>query len=166
MRRLLTIGAAAVALTASAADWYVAPDGTGGGMSPSDRGDAMSVLYNGQIASGDTIHFAAGTYNLDVSKIPSGSNYGAYLRVPNGISNLTLIGETGNPEDVRLVGNPSDSKRILYFNHGGNIVRDILISGGRTDYQGAGICMPDSLIGNPESAFCASNCVVENCSAA
>ena len=166
MRKRLVIGAAAVALTAAAADWYVAPSGTGSGSSASDRGNVMDVLYNGQVASGDILHFAAGTYNLDVSKIPANTGYGAYLRVPDGISSLTLIGETGNPEDVRLVGNPADSKRILYFNHGGNVVRDILISGGRTDYQGAGICMPDSLIGNPETAFCASNCVVENCSAA
>ena len=166
MRRLLIIGTAAVAFTASAVDWHVAPGGTGGGTSPSDRGDAMSVLYNGQVASGDTIHFAAGTYNLDVNKIPAGSDYGAYLRVPNGISNLTLIGETGNAEDVRLVGNPSDKKRIIYFHHGGNVVRDILISDGYTEYQGAGICMADSLIGSSETAFCASNCVVENCSAA
>ena len=165
MRKLLIIGAAA-AFTASAADWYVAPGATGGGTSPSDRGDVMSVLYNGQIASGDTIHLAAGTYNLDVNKIPAGSGYGAYLRVPDGISNLMLIGETGNPEDVRLVGTHADKKRIVYFHHGGNVIRDLLISGGFTDYQGAGICMADSIIGNPEAAFCASNCVVENCSAA
>ena len=77
-----------------------------------------------------------------------------------------LIGETGNPEDVRLVGTHADKKRIVYFHHGGNVIRDLLISGGFTDYQGAGICMADSIIGNPEAAFCASNCVVENCSAA
>lgn len=163
---LMTLGAAVFAFGVSAADWYVSPDGTGSGTSPSDRGGLMDVLYNGQIASGDTIHLAAGTYNLDVSKIPTGSGYGAYLRVPDGISSLTLIGETGNPEDVRLVGNPSDKKRIVYFPSGGNVVRDISISSGCTDYQGAGICMADSLVGNPEAAFCASNCVVENCSAA
>ena len=165
MRKLLIIGAAA-ALTASAADWYVAPDATGGGMSPSDRGGVMDVLYNGQVASGDTIHFATGTYSLDVNKIPAGSGYGAYLRVPDGIANLTLIGETGNSEDVRLVGTHADKKRILYFPGGGNVVRDLTIANGCTDYQGAGICMADSIIGNPEAAFCASNCVVENCSAA
>lgn len=60
MRKLLIIGAAAV-FTASAADWFVAPDATGGGTSPSDRGGVMDVLYNGQVASGDTIHFAAAT---------------------------------------------------------------------------------------------------------
>lgn len=54
----------------SAADWYVAPNGTGGGTSPSDRGDLMDVLYNGHVASGDTIHLAVGTYNLDASKSP------------------------------------------------------------------------------------------------
>ena len=147
-------------------DWYVAPGGTGDGTSPTNRGDLMSVLYNGQVAGGDTIHLAAGTYNLDVGKIPAGSGYGAYLRVPDGIYNLTLAGETGNPDDVRLVGNPADGKRIIYFPSWGNVVRDISISGGYTDYQGAGICMADNYIGFPEAAFCASNCVVENCSAA
>ena len=157
--------AATAATTASGADWYVSPTGTGGGTSPSDRGDLMSVLFNGQVASYDTIHLAAGAYTLDVSKLPN-SDYGAYLRVPDGIANLTLIGETGNPDDVRLVGNPSDKKRILYFPLAGNVVRDLTISGGYTEYQGAGICMDDQYAGNAEAAFAASNCVVENCSAA
>ena len=155
---------ASLTLPAIAANWYVSPNGTGGGTSPSDRGDAMSVLYNGQVASGDTIHFTIGTYSLDVSKLPN-SDYGAYLRVPDGIANLTLVGETGDPDEVRLVGNPAHKKRILYFPLGGNVVRDMTLANGYTDYQGAGICMADSLIGNPEAAFCASNCVVENCSA-
>ena len=166
MKKLLMMTCAvASAFSVSAADWYVAPNGTGGGTSSSDRGDLMGVLYNGQIASGDTIHVASGTYNLDVGKIPAGSGYGAYLRIPNGISNLSIVGESDDPEEVRLVGNKSDGKRVVYFKDGGLVLRNLLLSGGYTDYQGAGIMMDEVYVGNPEAAFFASNCVVENCSA-
>ena len=93
MKKLLIICAAAIiASVASATDWYVAPGGTGGGTSSSDRGDLMDVLYNGQVASGDTFHLAAGTYNLDVSKSPEGHvpGYGGYLLAK--ADNLTFIG--------------------------------------------------------------------------
>ena len=161
--------AASAALPAFAADWYVSPTGTGGGTSPSNRGEVMSVLYNGQVASGDTIHLAAGTYNLDKNKSPEGNFYGAgaYLSIPAEIGSLTFVGETGNPEDVRLVGtSATDGMRIFVFCSGGHVVRDLTVSGGYTDYKGAGFCMTDGFIGNPEAAFTASNCVVENCSAA
>ena len=157
---------ALLALTASGADWYVAPNGTGGGTSPSDRGDLMDVLYNGQVASGDTIHLAIGTYNLDVSKSPEGHvpGYGGYLLAK--ANNLTFIGESDDPEDVRLVGTPSDQMRIFVVYNGGCVLRNLLMTGGYTVAQGAGICMVDDFVGNPEAAFTASNCVVENCSAA
>ena len=168
MKRLLIIGTVAVAFTASAADWYVAPNGTGGGTSPSDRGDVMDVFYNGQVASGDTIHLAPGTYNLDKNKSPEGNAYGAgaYFSVPAGTSNLTFVGESDDPEEVCLVGGGStDGMRIFYFASGGHLLRNMLISNGYATYQGAGLCMGDTFVGNPEAAFCASNCVVENCSA-
>ena len=168
MKKLLMIGATAAALCANAANWYVAPDGTGGGTSPSDRGGVMDVLYNGQVASGDTIHLAVGTYNLDKNKSPEGHAYGAgaYFSIPAEISGLTFIGESDNPEDVCLIGGGSaDGMRIFYFASGGHVLRNMLISGGYATYQGAGLCMGDRFVGNPEAAFCASNCVVENCSA-
>lgn len=165
-RLLLMICAAASALGVSAADWYVAPNGTGGGTSQSDRGGLMDVLYNGQIANGDTIYLAAGTYNLDVSRSPEHGypGYGGYLLV--NVDNLTLIGESGNPEDVRLVGTPSDQMRIFVVYNSGCVLRNLLMTGGYTIAQGAGICIAGKFVGNPEAAFCASNCVVENCSAA
>ena len=152
--------------TLSAANWYVSPNGTGGGTSSSDRGDLMDVLYNGQIANGDTIHLAVGTYNLDVSKSPEGHvpGYGGYLLAK--ADNLTFIGESDNPEDVRLVGTPSDQMRIFVVYNSGCVFRNLLLTGGYTIAQGAGICMADKFVGNPGSAFTASNCVVENCSAA
>ncbi len=162
------LASASLALTVAGADWYVAPGGTGGGTSQSDRGDLMSVLYGGNVASGDTIHLAAGTYNLDKNKSPEGNFYGAgaYLSIPAEISSLTFVGETGNPEDVRLVGtSATDGMRIFVFCSGGHVVRDLTVSGGYTDYKGAGFCMVDGFTGNPEAAFTASNCVVENCSA-
>lgn len=165
MRKLLIIGAAA-AFTASAADWYVAPDGTGGGTSPSDRGDVMDVLYNGQVASGDTIHLAAGTYYLDVNKSPESIYPGAGGYLLAKADNLTFVGESDNPEDVRLVGTLSDKMRIFVVYNGGCVLRNLLMTGGYTDYQGAGICMAGAFVGNPEAAFTVSNCVVENCSAA
>ncbi len=166
MRKRLVIGAVAVALTAAAADWYVAPGGTGGGTSPSDRGDVMDVLYNGQVASGDTIHLAAGTYNLDVNKSSESiyPGYGGYLLAK--ADNLTFIGESDNPEDVRLVGTPSDQMRIFVVYNGGCVLRNLLMTGGYTIAQGGGICMAEAFRGNPGAAFSASNCVVENCSAA
>ena len=160
--------AAMAPIPASGADWYVAPTGAGSGTSPSDRGDLMSVLYNGQVASGDNIHLAAGTYNLDKSKSPYPS-YGSGVYLVPQVSGVTFVGETGNPEDVRLVGtSATDGMRIFYFfpSLGGHVIRNLTISGGYTDYQGAGICMANAFVGNPEAAFCASNCVVENCSAA
>jgi hypothetical protein len=160
--------AASAVLPAIAADWYVSPDGTGGGISPSDRGDLMGVFYNGQVASGDTLHLAAGTYALDRNMSPEGNAYGAgaYLSIPATTSGLTFIGESDDPEDVRLLGGGStDGMRIFYFASGGHVLRNLLISGGYATYQGAGLCMADSYVGNPEAAFCASNCVVENCSA-
>ena len=159
---------ASLALTGSGADWYVAPGGTGGGTSQSDRGDLMDVFYNGQVASGDTIHLAAGTYNLDKSKSPEGNAYGAgaYISVPAATSSLTFIGESDYPEAVRLIGGGStDGMRIFYFASGGHVLQNLLISGGYATYQGAGLCMADDFVGNPEAAFMASNCVVENCSA-
>ena len=162
------LATASLALTASGVDWYVAPNGTGGGTSPSDQGDLMDVFYNSQIASGDTIHLAAGTYVLDKSKSPEGHAYGAgaYLSIPAATSSLTFIGESDDPEDVRLIGGGStDGMRIFYFASGGHVLRNLLISGGYATYQGAGLCMGDDFVGYPEAAFCASNCVVENCSA-
>ena len=157
---------ASLTLPAIAADWYVSPDGTGSGTSPSDRGALMDVLYRGQVASGDTIHLATGTYNLDVSKSPEGHvpGYGGYLLAK--VNNLTFIGESDNPENVRLVGTPSDQMRIFVVYNGGCVLRNLLMTGGYTIAQGAGICMADSFVGNAEAAFTASNCVVENCSAA
>ncbi len=163
---LSLLASASLALAASGADWYVAPGGTGGGTSPSDRGDLMGVLYNGQIANGDTIYLATGDYNLDVNRSPEGHvpGYGGYLLAK--VNNLTLIGESDNPEDVRLVGNPSDLMRIFVVYNSGCVLRNLLMTGGYTIAQGAGICMSDTFVGNPEAAFTASNCVVENCSAA
>ena len=45
---------------------------------------------------------------------------GSYIRIPKTssstkVSNLTFIGESDNPEDVRLIGKPADGMRILYF---------------------------------------------------
>ncbi len=163
----LAVTTASFTLTATASDWYVAPGGTGNGTSPSDRGDVMNVLYNGQVASGDTIHLAVGTYNLDKSKSPYPS-YGSGVYLVPQVSGVTFVGESGNPEDVRLVGSPAtDGMRIFYClpSVGGHVIRDLTVSGGYTDYQGAGFCMDGGFIGNPEAAFTASNCVVENCSA-
>ena len=157
--------AASAALPAIAADWYVGPGCTGGGTSQSDRGDLMDVLYGGQVASGDTIHIASGTYNLDKTKSPYPS-YGSGVYLVPPVGGVTFVGESGNPEDVRLVGtSATDGMRIFVFLSGGHVIRDLTVSGGYTDYQGAGFCMDGGFIGNPEAAFCASNCVVENCSA-
>ena len=126
----------------------------------------MGVLCNGHVVSGDTIHLAAGTYNLDVSKSPESSYPGAggYLLVK--ADNLTFIGESDNPEDVRLVGTTSDKMRIFVVYNGGCVLRNLLMTGGYTDYDGAGLCIASAFVGKPETAFCASNCVVENCAAA
>ena len=159
------LASASLALTVAGADWYVAPGATGDGTATSDRGDLMDVLYNGQIAAGDTIHLAVGIYNLDANKSPEGHipGYGGYLLAK--ADNLSFIGESDNPEDVRLVGNPSDQMRIFVIYNGGCALRNLLMTGGYTIAQGAGICIANALIGNPAAAFCASNCVVENCSA-
>lgn len=153
-----------------AADWYTSPTGTGGGTSPTDPGEAITTSR--KMGTGDTLHFAPGTYNLDRTKSESNTaGYGVYFLMPTAssgtsVSNLTFVGESDNPEDVRLVGTPADKMRIFYCATGGHTIRNILISGGYTDYQGAGVCMADDFLGKHEQAFTISNCVVENCSAA
>ncbi|MBO7686448.1 MAG: hypothetical protein J6V72_08695 [Kiritimatiellae bacterium] len=152
------------AFAASATNWYVSPDGTGGGTSPTDRGEAISTSL--KMGAGDTVYFAPGTYNLDKNQSAS-PNYGsgAYFRV--SVNNATFIGESDNPEDVRLVGTgETDGMRIFYFSTQGHVLRNLLVSGGYTSYQGAGLCMADNFVSTHEQAFFVSNCVVENCSAA
>ena len=157
-----------VALLVSAAlatDWYVSPDGTGGGTSPTDRGEAITTML--KMASGDTLYFAPGTYNLDKNKSQAANyGYGAYFRTLDNTFNLKFIGESDNPEDVRLVGTPADGMRIFFFKEGGHVLRNLLCSGGYTSYQGAGLCMSDAYVVKHEQSFTASNCIVENCSAA
>ena len=155
---------------ASATNWYASPDGTGGGTSPTDRGEVITVSR--KMNTGDTLYLAPGTYNLDKTKSESNiSGSGTYIRVPTKskgttVSSLTFIGESDNPEDVRLVGTTNDMMRIFYLATGGHTIRNLLISGGYTSYQGAGVCMADGFVGQHERAFTISNCVVENCSAA
>ena len=51
------------ASAASATNWYASPDGTGGGTSPTDRGEAITTML--KMASGDTLYFAPGTGKRD-----------------------------------------------------------------------------------------------------
>ena len=158
----LCVAAALCALSASATVWYVAPDGTGGGTSSTDRGDAQ-IVVNTKMKAGDTVYFAPGTYNLDAQKgVNPNTGYGVYfiLGSTGDIANLIVVGESENPEDVRLVGTPSDRMRIIYCATGGHQIRNLLMTGGYTDYQGAGICMADSFVPKHEQSFFASNCVL------
>ena len=155
------------AFAASATNWYVSPDGTGGGTSPTDRGDAQ-VVVNTKMNAGDTVYFAPGTYTLDDQKgVNPNTGYGVYFRLgsSDNITNLKVIGESDNPEEVRLVGTPADRMRIFYCSTGGHQFRNLFLTGGYTDYQGAGICMADSFVPKHEQSFFVSNCIVENCSA-
>ena len=162
--------AALFASAASATNWYASPDGTGGGTSPTDRGEVITTSQ--KMSTGDTLYLAPGTYNLDKTKSESNvSGSGTYIRVPTKskgttVSNLTFIGESDNPEDVRLVGTQTDKMRVFYFATGGHVIRNLLVSGAYTDYQGAAFCMSDDFRGKHEQAFTVSNCVAENSSAA
>ena len=161
-KRSAFICVALLVSAASATNWYVSPDGTRGGTSPTDRGEAITIMR--KMASGDTLYFASGTYNLDKTKSQAQTyGSGAYFRTPDNITNLKFIGESGNPEDVRLIGTPADGMRIFYFKAGGHVLRNLLVSSGCTSYQGAGLCMSDDFREKHEQAFTASNCVVENC---
>ncbi len=157
-------------LAASSTVWYASPDGTGGGTSPTDRGEVITTSQ--KMSTGDTLYLAPGTYNLDKTKSESNiSGSGTYIRVPTKskgvtVSNLTFIGESDNPEDVRLVGTQTDKMRVFYFATGGHVIRNLLVSGAYTDYQGAAFCMSDDFRGKHEQAFTVSNCVAENSSAA
>ena len=119
---------------ASATNWYASPDGTGGGTSPTDRGEVITTSQ--KMSTGDTLYLAPGTYNLDKTKSQVNSyGSGSYIRIPKTststvVSNLTFIGESDNPEDVRLIGKPADGMRILYLQYGGHVIRNLLISGG------------------------------------
>ncbi|MBQ6008151.1 MAG: hypothetical protein IJL17_06400 [Kiritimatiellae bacterium] len=168
-KRSAFICVALLASAASATNWYASPDGTGGGTSPTDRGEVITTSQ--KMNTGDTMYLAPGTYNLDKTKSQVNSyGSGSYIRIPKTststvVSNLTFIGESDNPEDVRLIGKPADGMRILYLQYGGHVIRNLLISGGYTSYQGSGICMGDDLRGAKHvQAYTASNCIVENCS--
>ena len=164
-RGLVVLSVGFCAQNISATDWYASPEGTGGGTSPTDRGEAITTML--KMASGDTLYFAPGTYNLDKNKSQAANyGYGAYFRTLDNTFNLKFIGESDNPEDVRLVGTPADGMRIFYFKEGGHVLRNLLCSGGYTSYQGAGLCMSDAYVVKHEQSFTASNCIVENCSAA
>lgn len=156
---------------AFSATYYVAPTptGTGDGTSTANRGEIITTIK--KTVTGDIVYIAPGTYTLDATKVQP-LNTGAYIRIPKdsstpAASNIVFIGESDNPEDVRIIGDPATKRRIFYFAQGGHTLRNLLISGGYTAYQGAGICMPDNTLfyADPSLAFTASNCVVENCSA-
>ena len=72
-----------VCATCPGTTWYVSPEGTGDGLSPSSRGEAITTAQ--KMKAGDTPSFAVGTYNLDVNKVPAGK--GAYFRMPDNIGN-------------------------------------------------------------------------------
>ena len=75
---------------ASATNWYASPDGTGGGTSPTDRGEAITAML--KMATGDTLYFAPGTYNLDKNKSQAANyGYGAYFRT---LDNAAAYGAT------------------------------------------------------------------------
>lgn len=156
---------------ADAKNWYASPTGTGSGETPEDRGEPITLSR--KMGTGDTLYFAPGTYQLDKTKSESQDvGSGVYFRLPtkskeNTVSRLTFIGEGEKPEDVRLVGNPADKMRIFYCRTGQHTIRNLLISGGYTEYQGAGLCVDNEFFINQkhEAAFSISNCIVENCSA-
>ena len=64
--------------------------GTGGGTSPTDRGEAITAML--KMASGDTLYFAPGTYNLDKNKSQVANyGYGTYFRT---LDNAAAYGAT------------------------------------------------------------------------
>ena len=62
-KRSAFICVALLASAASATNWYVSPDGTGGGTSTTDRGEVITTSQ--KMNTGDTMYLAPGTYNLD-----------------------------------------------------------------------------------------------------
>lgn len=83
---------------------------------------------------------------------------------------ITLRGETGNPDDVILVGN---ANRILYLSQDGNTIRDLTFKNGdcrnystrkedpKDQLRGGAICSPKA----QDSATVISNCVFDSCMA-
>ena len=83
---------------------------------------------------------------------------------------ITLRGETGNPDDVILVGN---ANRILYLSQDGNTIRDLTFKNGdcrnystRTEdpkdqLRGGAVCSPKA----QDSTTVISNCVFDSCRA-
>ena len=83
---------------------------------------------------------------------------------------ITLRGETGNPDDVILVGN---ANRILYLLQDGNTIRDLTFKNGdcrnystraedpKDQLRGGAICSPKAA----DSTTVISNCVFDSCMA-
>ena len=167
MKNAIHTSAALIALEcllagpATGTTYYVSPTGNGNGLTADTPGEIIKITR--QLQNGDVVRFLPGNYKLDHTKVPSPQN--AYMRIPDGASNLTFIGPSDNPNDAHLVGTTNHVMRLFYFPTGGHVIRNLRMSGGYTLYQGAGVCMADSFVGKHEQAFTISNCVVENCSA-
>lgn len=142
-----------VSVSALAADYYVAPNGTGD-YSYGNPGPSPLAAARLATATGDVIHMACGTY---VYSTPDGE-----LMVKPGV---TIEGGSGNPEETVIermrVGN---NDRVVCVGYGATL-RNLTLRGGYTDYQAGGIMGYDDVFGTHQ-VFSVSNCIVENCTAA
>lgn len=158
-RKIVGLSLSLLPALAWSADYYVAPDGTGDYSSPTTPGGSVSHAIHNLAAEGDTIHLAVGDYDL-TGQHPSA---GTYAHLQPTVKNLTIVGGSSDPTATRLLGDGTG--RVFYFEKknandaSGLAIRDLTVRGGKTVYQGGGIC------GN-KLPFTVSNVVVEACSSA
>lgn len=138
------------AVSALAADYYVAPNGTGdysqGNPGPTPWGAAEKATH-----AGDVIHLAAGTYSYTTGNI----------MVKPGV---TMIGATENPDDTvieRIKQSGDKNNRCIHLGRNATL-RNLTVRGGYTDYQAATVLGYDTAV---HKVFSVSNCIVEGGSA-
>lgn len=149
---IIGFGCLSFALSAGAADYWVAQGGTGDGRSSgSPSGNLVNVVNNLATAAGDVVHIGPGTYEISTG-----------LSVQSGVS---LVGTSGNPQDTivkRIVS--GDNDRVAYLRTPKDAaiptrLENLTFTGGYTIYQGGGVGAVE------ECSYIASNCVV-SCSKA
>ena len=147
-RPFMGVGLLFGALSVGAADYWVSPDGTGDGRSRENPAGSIKELV---LQSDDIVRMMRGTHVISGEPVLAGG--------------VTLLGETGNRDDVVL--DAQQSGRVLVAAGQGILIKDLTIVNGKTQYDGGGICTTTAsqIERDPRLNYTVENCVVRDCTA-
>ena len=150
-RPFMGVGLLFGALNVGAADYWVSPDGTGDGLSRENPSGSLKAVSRLAV-QGDVIHMLRGTHVVSDE--------------PELAGDVTLVGETGNRDEVILDAQKA-GRAIVATGRQGILIKDLTIVNGKTQYDGGGICTTTaSLIErDPRLNYTVENCVVRDCTA-